>query len=76
MKRLTLLALLFLPLSLVAQENIQKNFIEVTGTAYREIEPNEIYVMIWLKEFEENRQKTPLEKIEKDFFNASKPAAK
>ena len=46
----------------------------MTGTAYREIEPNEIYVMIWLKEFEENRQKTPLEKIEKDFFNAIKQA--
>lgn len=74
MKRLILFALLILPLSLAAQENIQKNFIEVTGTAYREIEPNEIYVMIWLKEFEEDRKKTSLEKIEKDFFNAVKEA--
>ncbi|HEU5147772.1 MAG TPA: SIMPL domain-containing protein [Chryseosolibacter sp.] len=74
MKRLILLALMVLPLTLLAQENIQKDFIEVTGTAYREIEPNEIYVMIWLKEFEEDRQKASLEKIEKDFFNAVKEA--
>lgn len=74
MNRLILLSFFVLPLSLFAQENVQKNFIEVTGTAYREIEPNEIYVMIWLKEFEENRQKTSLEKIEKDFYNAVKQA--
>lgn len=45
-------------------------FIEVTGTVQQEIEPNEIYLVIRLREFEENRQKTNLEKIEKDFFKA------
>ena len=74
MKRLSLLPLLVLPFLLSAQENFKEHFIEVTGTAYREIEPNEIYVLIRLKEFEENRQKTSLEKIEKDFYDALKRA--
>lgn len=66
--------MLLLSFSLSAQEEFKEHFIEVTGTADREIEPNEIYVMIRLKEFEENRQKTSLEKIEKDFFKAVKAA--
>ena len=74
MKRLILVPFLFLPLFLFAQEEFKEHFIEVTGTAYREIEPNEIYILIRLKEFEENRQKTSLEKLEKEFFNAVKEA--
>lgn len=74
MKRLILIAFLIFPLFLSAQETERVPFVEVTGTAYREIEPNEIYVMIRLKEFEENRQKTSLEKLEKDFYNAVKAA--
>jgi hypothetical protein len=74
MKRLMLLPLLIFPLFLSAQEIFKEPFIEVTGTAYREIEPNEIYVVIRLKEFEENRQKTSLEKLEKDFYDAVKAA--
>lgn len=74
MKRLILLPLLLLPFFLTAQEEFKKPFIEVTGTAFREIEPNELYVVIRLKEFEENRQKTSLESLEKDFFNAVKTA--
>ena len=66
--------LLFLPFFLSAQETFKQPFIEVTGTAYREIEPNEIYLMIRLKEYEENRQKVSLEKIEKDFYGAVKAA--
>jgi uncharacterized protein YggE len=72
MRGLILLPLFIFPLFLCAQEAFKEPFIEVTGTAYREIEPNEIYVMIRLKEFEENRQKISLEKIEKDFYNAVK----
>src|SRR6187200_3362204 len=49
-------------------------FIEVTGTANQEIEPNEIYTIIRLKEFEENRQKTSLEKLDADFLAALKDA--
>lgn len=74
MKRLTLIPFLLFPLFLSAQETFKEPFIEVTGTAYREIEPNEIYITIRLKEYEENRQKTSLEKIEKDFYNAVKAA--
>lgn len=74
MKRLILLPLLILPFLLSAQEDFREPFIEVTGTAFREIEPNEIYVSIRLKEFEENRQKTSLEKLEKDFHDAIKAA--
>ena len=74
MKRLIFIPFILLPLFVSAQEEFKEHFIEVTGTAYREVEPNEIYVMIRLKEFEENRQKTSLEKIEKDFYNALKQA--
>ena len=75
MKRLMLIPLFLLPLMAVAQdEDCKEPFIEVTGTAYREIEPNEIYVWVRIKEFEENRQKTSLEKLEKDFYNAVKEA--
>src|SRR5688500_2672619 len=74
MKRLILIPFLLFPLLIAAQENFKEHFIEVTGTADREIEPNEIYVMIRLKEFEENRQKTSLEKLEKDFYNAVREA--
>jgi uncharacterized protein YggE len=66
--------ILLLPLPAFSQEMTRESFIEVTGTAYREIEPNEIYVTIRLKEFEENRQKITLEKIERDFYNALKEA--
>src|SRR5687768_7091465 len=74
MKRLILVPFLLLPFFLTAQEEFKEPFIEVTGTAFREVEPNEIYVVIRLKEFEENRQKTSLESLEQDFFNAVKAA--
>lgn len=75
MKKLLLLPFLLLPFFISAQETFKgEHFIEVTGTADQEIEPNEIYVLVRLKEFEENRQKTSLEKIEKDFYNAMKEA--
>jgi hypothetical protein len=75
MKRLALIPFFFLPLIVSAQEEkFKEHFIEVTGTADREIEPNEIYLSIRLKEFEENRQKVSLEKLEKDFYNAVKEA--
>ena len=56
-----------------AQETQPKDpYIEVTGKAELEIEPNEIYLLIRLKEFEENRQKTTLEQLDKDFQSAMK----
>ena len=76
MKR-NLVTLLFLGISVLtfAQEGFKgEHFIEVTGTAQQEIEPNEIYTLIRLREFEENRQKTTLEKLDADFLNALKQA--
>jgi uncharacterized protein len=73
--RNTILLLMMLPLAVHAQEVAKgEHFIEVTGTAQQEIEPNEIYVTIRLREFEENKQKTNLEKIDKDFLNALQAA--
>lgn len=75
MKRLIIPILLLLSVSAFAQEDkFKEHFIEVTGTAYREIEPNEIYIVIRLKEFEENRQKIALEQLDKDFFKAVRTA--
>jgi uncharacterized protein len=73
--KLITIAFLILPLLASAQEVFKgEHFIEVTGTAHQEIDPNEIYVIIRLREFEENKQKTALEKIDKDFFDALKEA--
>ena len=74
MKQLLILPFLISPFFAPAQETFREPFIEVTGTAFREIEPNEIYVSIRIKEFEENRQKTALENLEKEFFNAIRKA--
>jgi uncharacterized protein len=61
--------------SLVAQEVFKgEHFIEVTGTAESEIDPNEITVLIRLREFEENKQKVQLEKLDQDFSVALKAA--
>lgn len=61
--------------ALLAQESFKGTpFVEVTGTAHEEIEPNEIYMMIRLREFEENKSKVNLEKLEKEFFEAIKQA--
>jgi uncharacterized protein YggE len=68
--------MLLLPFIASAQNEVFKgeHFIEVTGTAHLEVEPNEIFFMVRLREFEENREKTPLEKLDKDFLNALKEA--
>jgi uncharacterized protein len=77
MKSGTLLFLFFaLPFIALAQNETFKgeHFIEVNGIAHQEIEPNEIFVMIRLREFEENKQKSSLENLDKDFLNALKEA--
>lgn len=65
-----------LPFFSIAQSDVFKgeHFIEVTGTAHQEIEPNEIFLMIRLREFEENKSKVSLEKLDKDLLNALKEA--
>ena len=73
--RLFILLLLTMPIISEAQEAPPKDpYIEVTGRAEIEIEPNEIFLLVRLKEFEENRQKTSLEQLDKDFLNAMKQA--
>lgn len=66
-----LIILLAIPVLVFAQEpGKQNHFIEVTGTALLEVVPNEIYISVRLREFEENKQKVLLEKIDKDFLTA------
>lgn len=56
-----------------AQEGFKgEHFIEVTGTAMQEVEPNEIFVNVRLREFEENKEKVTLEKLDKEFLDALK----
>lgn len=49
-------------------------FIEVSGTAETEIDPNEITLWIRIREFEENKNKVQLEKIDQQFLTALKSA--
>jgi len=51
-----------------------EHFIEVTGTAEMEVEPNEIFLFVRLREFEENRNKVQLEKLDQEFLQAVKAA--
>lgn len=75
MRKLFIIALFLVGWSAYGQEGFKgEHFIEVTGTSETEIEPNEITVLIKLKEFEENRNKTNLEKLDKDFLSALKEA--
>jgi uncharacterized protein YggE len=71
-----LMLVLLLPAMAFSQNETFKgeHFIEVTGSAQQEIEPNEIYTLIRLKEFEENKQKVSLEKLDADFMKALKDA--
>ena len=73
--RYLIIMLMLISGSAWSQEGFKgEHFIEVTGSAETEIEPNEITLAIRLKEFEENRAKTNLEKIDKDFLAALKDA--
>ncbi|MFN8336244.1 MAG: SIMPL domain-containing protein [Cyclobacteriaceae bacterium] len=75
MKKMSfLIVLIFFVVTAHAQETKPEHFIEVTGTAELEVTPNEIYLTIRLKEFEEGRVKTTLETIDKSFLNALREA--
>jgi uncharacterized protein len=75
-RNLILVLVLMLPVMAFSQNETFKgeHFIEVTGSAQQEIEPNEIYTLIRLREFEENKQKISLEKLDADFLKALKEA--
>ncbi|HZI26350.1 MAG TPA: hypothetical protein VFD46_14795, partial [Chryseolinea sp.] len=75
--RYTIFSMLFIFAGMTAfgQEVFKgEHFIEVTGSSEMEVEPNEIFLFIRLKEFEENRAKIPLEKLDQDFLQALKSA--
>jgi uncharacterized protein len=75
--RYSILIILFLIASLTTfgQEAVKgEHFIEVTGSAEMEVEPNEIFLFVRLREFEENRTKVSLEKLDQDFLQAVKAA--
>jgi uncharacterized protein len=75
--RLNIAILLFLSATTLAsaQEVFKgEHFIEVTGSSEMEVEPNEIFLFIKLREFEENRAKVSLEKLDKEFLDAVKAA--
>jgi uncharacterized protein len=70
-----LIVLLLVTLTSFGQEVFKgEHFIEVTGSAEMEVEPNEIFLFIRLREFEENRAKVSLEKLDQDFLQALKAA--
>jgi uncharacterized protein len=74
-RNLILMLVTLFPYIAGAQETFKgEHFIEVTGSAQQEIEPNEIYTLIRLREFEENKQKVSLEKLDADFMKALKDA--
>lgn len=77
MKSTVLLSVFFFLTTITfAQEGFKgEHFIEVSGTARQELEPNEIYVNVQLREFEENREKVSLEKLDKEFWDAIKNAS-
>jgi uncharacterized protein YggE len=73
--RFNLIAILvFVTFMTFAQEHFREPFIEVSGSAQMEVEPNEITLWIRLREFEENKTKTPLEKLDQDFLTALRSA--
>ncbi|HPM31490.1 MAG TPA: SIMPL domain-containing protein [Chryseolinea sp.] len=67
-KGLLVLSLALSTLLAIAQND--KRYIEVIGSAESEINPNIIVLSIRLKEYEENKTKITLDKIEKDFLEA------
>jgi uncharacterized protein YggE len=75
--RYSILIIFFLVTSLTSfgQEVFKgEHFIEVTGSSEMEVEPNEIFLYVRLREFEENRAKVSLEKLDQEFLQAVKAA--
>jgi uncharacterized protein YggE len=75
MRSKMMIILLFATITTFAQETFKgEHFIEVSGVATLEVDADELYLFIRLKEFEENKTKVTLEKIDQDFLNAIKNA--
>src|SRR3989337_1709143 len=74
-RNILIILLLMASLTTFSQEVFKgEHFIEVTGSSEMEVEPNEIFLFIRLREFEENRSKMPLEKLDQEFLKAVKAA--
>lgn len=69
MKKLILLIVLSIPF-LNTEAQTEKRYIEVLGSAESEINPDIIIISVRLKEYEENKEKVNLDKIERDFTSA------
>ncbi len=73
MRKIFLLALTLTSVTAWAQmqETFKgEHFIEVSGVAETEVAPNEITFLITLREFEENKNKVQLEKLDQEFLKA------
>lgn len=69
-KHIILLAFILLTAAVKAQDSknfIDQNYIEVTGVAYKEVVPDEIYLNVQINE-KDNKGKESLEKLERDMF--------
>lgn len=64
------LLLFFLLTAFSVSGQSEKNYIEVTGSAESEISPNIIVISVRLREYEENKEKVTLDKIESEFLSA------
>lgn len=60
----------FCLVTFIAWGQTDKRYIEVMGSAESEVNPNIIVISVRLKEFEENKEKVTIDKIESDFLNA------
>lgn len=69
MKKMFFALLVVLPLTTLAQEE-KGRYIEVTGSAEQEINPDIIILSIHLKEFEESKEKISLDQLDKELTGA------
>jgi uncharacterized protein YggE len=70
MKKGLLLICFSLTICLTTRGQDDKRYIIVRGSAESEVTPDIIIISVRLKEYEENKQKVTLDKIESDFTNA------
>lgn len=61
------LLILLLFSCVIASGQTDKRYIEVTGSAESDIDPNIIVISVQLREFDENKEKVTLDKIEAEF---------
>ena len=69
-KHILLFALLLVAAIVQAQDSknfIDQNYIEVTGVAYKEVVPDEIYLTVQINE-KDNKGKESLEKLEREML--------